>query len=274
MFLTTLFLFLSLGISSFVFCYYHLYTQWYCYLLLILSIPLLYLILFAIYLILLFIASLFINKKKEVKKPNKFINFFVKETCFQLLLLSNTKVHFSSSKEFDPKKKYMVISNHISNFDPIALIVKLGIDPLMCITKKENISIPICGAFIHKAGFISLDRNNFHSSVKSISKAIEYIQKDESSVYVCPEGTRSKSLELLPFHAGTFKIALNSKSDIVVCYIQNTNLIHKNFPFKRTHVYVKVLDVIPYEQIKDLSSQQVANLMFGIIKKEEMERKK
>ena len=49
---------------------------------------------------------------------------------------------------------------------------------MICITKKENEKLPICGKFIYNAGFISLDRSDAHQAVKTIKKAADFIAND------------------------------------------------------------------------------------------------
>ncbi|MDE6241481.1 MAG: 1-acyl-sn-glycerol-3-phosphate acyltransferase [Anaeroplasmataceae bacterium] len=268
MILTIIFLIMSIGISGTIYYFTHLYEQWYYFFVPILLIPICFLAIFGIYVILLLIISLFISKKKEKNKPNRFWYFWVKETIFQLLLLSRTRVKLVGKELLDPKKRYLVITNHISNFDPMIAIAKLGLHPLICVTKIENLKIPICGAFIHKAGFIALDRNDAHSGIQMVRKASTYIEKDLASIYICPEGTRSKTGELLPFHPGSFKIATKSEVDIAVCTIENTNSIAKHFPFRGTKTILKVVKVIPKEEVIEKNTKELALEAEELIKKE------
>lgn len=266
--LSIIFLLLSLAVTGSVYYFTRLYEMWYYFFVPILMIPLCYILIFFVYIIILFIVSLFVNKKKDVNRPHKIWYFWVRQTVRQIFLLSNTKVKIIGKEKLDKKKKYLVISNHISNFDPMCAIGYLKLDPLICITKKENLKIPICGSFIHKAGFIDLDREDNHSAVYSIRKAVEFMDKYSCSIFVCPEGTRSKTKELLPFHAGTFKIATKADVDIVVCYVENTDQIVHRFPFKRTRVTMKVVDILKKEDIQAMRTMEIAELSRNIIQKE------
>ncbi|MDE6660534.1 MAG: 1-acyl-sn-glycerol-3-phosphate acyltransferase, partial [Anaeroplasmataceae bacterium] len=246
----------------------HLYETWYYFFVPILLIPLLYVLIFGVYLIIVFLLSLFINKKKEIKKPNMICYWWIKQTIFQLLLLSRTRVKVIGKELLDPKKRYLVITNHISTFDPMIAIAKLGLYPLICVTKIENLKIPICGAYIHKAGFIELDRNDTRSGIEMVRKASSFLENDSANIYICPEGTRSKTGELLPFHPGSFKIATKAKVDIAVCYVENTNLIAKHFPFRGTKTTLKVVKVIPKEEVIEKNTKELALEAQEIIQKE------
>ncbi len=269
MFLSVIFLLISLLLSSLIYYYTNIYDKWYYYFILLVLIPALFIAVFGIYVIVLFFISLFMNKKKEIKKPNKFYYFIVYQTIRMLLLLSRTKIKVEGKELIDSNKRYLVVSNHISNFDPFLTIVSLNLKPLIGVTKKENLNIPVAGPFIHYAGFISLDRSDARSGVEMVRKATSYINNNQASIYICPEGTRSKTKELLPFHPGSFKIATKSEVDIIVCNIENTDKIAKNFPFKKTITKIKVLKIIPKEEVISKNTTELSLEAYDLIKKEQ-----
>ena len=75
---------------------------------------------------------------------------------------------------------------------------------------------------------------------------------------VYPEGTRSKTGELGPFHAGSFKIAQRGNVPVVIAAIRGTEEVHRHFPFRPTRVALDILDVIPAERVKAMSTQELA----------------
>ena len=56
--------------------------------------------------------------------------------------------------------------------------------------------------------------------------------------------------ELLPWHAGSLKIAQKANVPIVVATIEGTERIAHNVPWRRTHVYLSIREVIPAETVK------------------------
>lgn len=70
---------------------------------------------------------------------------------------------------------------------------------------------------------------------------------------VYPEGKRSFSGELLPFHAGVLKIAQKANVPIVVSTIEGTELAKTHFP-KKTNVTFRIIDVISAEEAKSKRS--------------------
>ena len=247
---------LSILTSSSFLIFLNWYEKWYLILTSVILLPILYVIWAAILLSLIFIWSLFLSKKKEINKPSKLYYFFVREVAHQIDLLGRVKVVVNGEEKL-PKEKCMIISNHLSMFDAVCIVDKFKLQPLTCISKMENLRIPICGPFIYNAGFIALDRSSAQKAVKSIQKAASFIENDWSHIYICPEGTRSKDGTLLPFHAGSFKIATKSNAPIVVCNFKNTDLVHKNFPWKKTVVFLDIINVIYPEQYKGKNTTQI-----------------
>jgi 1-acyl-sn-glycerol-3-phosphate acyltransferase len=107
---------------------------------------------------------------------------------------------------------------------------------------------------------LSIDRDNNRNALKTIIKAIKYIETDKFSVGLCPEGTRNKGEGLLPFKSGCFKIALKAKCPLVICTMKNTDKVFKNFLFRKTVIDMTIVDVLDYEEFKDLNTHELALL--------------
>lgn len=207
------------------------------------------------------ILSLTINTKKEYDKPNKFYSLLLTLTMEMLTDYSRTKVKVIGKDLIPSDKKYMFVFNHRSKFDPIIQSYILKKSNLVHISKPSNFKAPIAGAFIKRSCYLPIDRENAKNGLKTILKAIKLIENDTASVGVSPEGTRNYGDGLLPFHNGCFKIALKAKCPIVICTMRNTSDIHKNFPWKKTVVEMRIIKVLNYEEIKDLSTNEISDIV-------------
>lgn len=262
--LKKLFIILSLMTTIIIILGCKLYTMFDFYIFIVLAILIflgLNIAYFLLYIIFLWILSLTINTKKEYDKPNK---FYQRLTTLTMEMLTNyARINLTvKGKELVPhNQKYMFVFNHCSNFDPIIQSYIFRNDNLVHISKPENFKVPIAGAFIKRCGYLSVDRENTKNGLKTIIKAIKLIESDIASVGVSPEGTRNRKDGLLPFRSGCFKIALKAKCPIVVCTMRNTRNIHKNFPFKSTNVEMRIIKVLTYEEIKDLNTNEISQLV-------------
>lgn len=263
-------LILSISTSGLIIYFTGLYTIWWCVLLLVLAIPFIFIVYISLLLGFIYIESLIIGTKRPVKKISKHSLFVIKQLAKMLLDVSNVKLVIKG-KELLPKETAMFVSNHRSGYDPFPINLVVKENPIVCVTKPENLKIPFCGPYIHSAGYIVMDRENNFEAVKSIIQGANYIKKNQASVYIFPEGTRNKGEKdtLCPFHAGSFKMALRAKCPIVVMALRNTDDIKNRWP-RRTRVYIDIIKVLQYEEYKDKTSTDLAleceELIKGVIK--------
>jgi 1-acyl-sn-glycerol-3-phosphate acyltransferase len=94
--------------------------------------------------------------------------------------------------------------------------------------------------------------------VKSINAAAENVKNNICSMAIYPEGTRNKAEGMLPFHAGSFKIATKSGAPIVVSTVEGTELVSKNAPFKRTVINLKICEVFSSEEVLSSTTAELA----------------
>jgi 1-acyl-sn-glycerol-3-phosphate acyltransferase len=109
-------------------------------------------------------------------------------------------------------------ANHQSNVDPPILFDALH--PRMHIVYKAEIdAIPLLARAFRHGGFVPIDRRNKEAAMRSLEAGARSI-RDGNSFLIFPEGTRSKTAEMLPFKKGGFLMALKAQAPIVPVAIQ------------------------------------------------------
>ena len=129
------------------------------------------------------------------------------------------------------------------------------------VSKKEIEKVPLLNIWMKYLYCLFLDRDNMKEGLKTILTGIDYI-KSGTSIVIFPEGTRNKSTDgVLPFHAGSFKLAEKSGCKIIPMVQNNTAaVLEDHFPFfKKTPTVLafgKAMDVssLDREQKKTLSA--------------------
>ncbi|MBQ6727363.1 MAG: 1-acyl-sn-glycerol-3-phosphate acyltransferase [Clostridia bacterium] len=206
----------------------------------------------------LFALSLFV-RNKEYSKASRFYRSVITYHMRLILFFSRVKVVVSGKEKLAAvKDKFLLVGNHRSDFDPIITAIGLKLKEFAFISKPENFKIPFLGKIAKKCLYLPIDRDNPRNAIKTIVRAAELIKNGAASYGVYPEGTRSKSVNMLPFHDGVFKIAQKAGSPVVVVGVRGSEKVYENAPWKKTVVYVDVVDVIDAETATALSSHELS----------------
>jgi 1-acyl-sn-glycerol-3-phosphate acyltransferase len=106
--------------------------------------------------------------------------------------------------------------NHSSNVEPPLLYAVLErlLPRLLILYKAELHKVPILAWGFDFVGFVPIQRGNREQSSKAIDTAVERLGQGFSFL-VFPEGTRSRTGDLLPFRKGAFVLALRAQAPLV-----------------------------------------------------------
>lgn len=116
-------------------------------------------------------------------------------------------VTVEGAEHADPSRTYVVVSNHVSQYDILVIYGWLDLD-LKWVMKKELRKIPGIGIGCEKVGHIFVDRQRPEQARESIRLALERLGTGVGILFF-PEGTRSRDGRMLPFKTGAFRTALD-----------------------------------------------------------------
>jgi 1-acyl-sn-glycerol-3-phosphate acyltransferase len=134
------------------------------------------------------------------------------------LLLSGIRYRVAGAERLPRDRAAVYCSNHQSNVDPPVLFAALH--PRMHILYKAEINaIPVLARAFRLGGFIPIDRRNKEAALRSIEEGARSIRAGNSFL-IFPEGTRSKTGQLLPFKRGGFIMAIRAQAPLVPVAIQ------------------------------------------------------
>jgi 1-acyl-sn-glycerol-3-phosphate acyltransferase len=128
-------------------------------------------------------------------------------------------------------ESFVLMSNHQSLYDVPVIYQSLD-RRIRMVAKKELFRVPIWGRAMHRAGFISLDRQSRKRSRRTLLASAGILQAG-TSIWIAPEGTRSKDGRLGPFRKGGFHLALESGCRILPISINGTRAV---LPAKSAHI--------------------------------------
>lgn len=140
-----------------------------------------------------------------------------------LLALTIIRTRVFGQSHVDPNQSYVIVVNHESNLDILAIYGYLPVD-FRWVMKIEIRKIPFIGGACARMKHVYVDRSNRDKALASLQKAREQLVGGTSILFF-PEGTRSKTRELLPFKKGAFRMAIDLNLPILPVTLRDTGLL-------------------------------------------------
>ncbi|MBZ5559710.1 MAG: 1-acyl-sn-glycerol-3-phosphate acyltransferase [Acidobacteriia bacterium] len=133
-------------------------------------------------------------------------------------VLSGIRYRVAGAEHVPRDRAAVYCANHQSNVDPPVLFD--AVHPMMHILYKAEIEkIPVLARAFRYGGFIPVDRRNKEAAMRSIEAGAQSIRAGNSFL-IFPEGTRSRTAELLPFKKGGFIMAIKAQAPVVPVAVQ------------------------------------------------------
>ena len=129
-----------------------------------------------------------------------------------------------------PKAPAILTPNHSCSFDPLFIIVALenkkqdvdSVNPIsVFLAKKELEKNRKARGYFQMVNAFFVDRKKPREALKELNKMSQFAKKEKIYQIIFPEGTRTKTGELLEFKSGPFKMAKKYFMPIVPITIQN-----------------------------------------------------
>lgn len=126
--------------------------------------------------------------------------------AWALCRTNGTKVVVRGRRKADPKQSYIIMCNHQSHFDILAIYGHLW-RQFRWVMKQELRKVPVLGWACDEIGHIYIDRSDREKAIASLRQAQERLEPGVSIIFF-PEGSRSRDGRLGEFKKGGFIMAL------------------------------------------------------------------
>lgn len=166
------------------------------------------------------------------------------------LFLIGNRTSYKNSFTLPQDKPLIIVSNHQSMFDIVALSWFLRKHHPKFISKIElGKGFPSVSFNLRHGGSVLIDRKNPRQSIPVLTKFGRYIQETKRAAVIFPEGTRSKTGKVKSFSTTGLKILLKNIPDAVVVPVAINNswklLKYGSFPMNSgVHLSVEILDTM------------------------------
>ena len=138
-----------------------------------------------------------------------------------------------------PAGSVIVASNHIAFLDPPVIAVSLSREANFA-AKMELFRNPIVSWIITYLNAFPVNRGRL--DMTALRKSLEALDSNEVLI-VFPEGTRSRTGEMLPFKRGIGYFVTKTKAPVLPVYIKGTDTFKQNL-FRRGAITVRIGELI------------------------------
>ncbi|APX05040.1 1-acylglycerol-3-phosphate O-acyltransferase [Vibrio campbellii] len=154
--------------------------------------------------------------------------------------------------------QHVYIANHQNNWD--LFTVSSAVTPKVVTVGKKSLAwMPLFGQLYWLTGNILIDRANRSKAKGTIDQVVDSIKNSDVSVWMFPEGTRSRGRGLLPFKTGAFHAAIGAEVPIIPIVCSSTDHIKLN-RWNNGHVIIEMLPPVSTEGYGKEGVRELANV--------------
>ncbi len=138
----------------------------------------------------------------------RFVRFWVHAT----LRLFGIRVEGSGAQQLEAGRDYVLVANHRSHFDSLAIVATLGARETRWVAKRELGRIPIFGFGLRATGQIMIDRGDHEQAIAALERNLGV---RGVSIVFFGEGRRSRDGSLQPFKKGAAAFGIAAQVPVV-----------------------------------------------------------
>ncbi len=168
------------------------------------------------------------------------------------------KLHVRMPDDAYTRGQHLYVANHQNNWD--LFTISACVTPkVVTVGKKSLVWLPLFGQLYWLTGNILIDRGNLSKAKGTIDQVVDSMKKSDVSVWMFPEGTRSRGRGLMPFKTGAFHAAVGAGVPIIPIVCSTTEGRLKLGRWNNGHVIIEMLPPISTEGCKREDVRALAN---------------
>ncbi|MFF0709518.1 MULTISPECIES: lysophospholipid acyltransferase family protein [Gordonia] len=141
---------------------------------------------------------------------------YIRTSARTLLWSLGVRVVIDDRRPFAASTRGLVVSNHISYLDILAVAV---VNPARFVAKCDVMSMPVVSTLARRLGIISIDRGSLRTLPATVDRAVAELQAD-NSVAVFPEGTTWCGRARGEFRPAFFQAAIDAGVPVIPLHVE------------------------------------------------------
>jgi 1-acyl-sn-glycerol-3-phosphate acyltransferase len=142
----------------------------------------------------------------------------------RVVALTRMRLEVEGQERVPTDQAFVYMSNHQSHLDIPVLYATVPTQTLRMVAKTELYRLPLWRRPLTAADFVEVDRSNHAQALASMQRAEDAIRRGVS-IWIAPEGTRTRSGQLGPLKKGGFRLAMHTGTPILPVAISGTRAV-------------------------------------------------
>ena len=206
------------------------------------------------------------SELKKYVETSRFRQWLLKALRWIARLVANLEVE--GAENLPDKGAYLVTTNHISILDTPFLMMSTDRKDIVPMVANKYQNTPIVSWFLNKVGVIWINREGY--DFQAFRQATDFL-KSGGSLGIAPEGTRSKTGNLIEGKPGSVLFALKANVPVIPAVVMGAADLKKNIlRLRKTNVKVifgksySLVQPKEGERPKDVLDQNLTEVMCQI----------
>lgn len=173
-------------------------------------------------------------------------NLFGKTVCRLMVALSGCPLEIRGAEHLDAGRPAIYVSNHTSIMD-IFLAAWLSPYGTVGVAKKEVVWYPFFGQLYLLSGHLRIDRSDTSGAKASLAALGDIVGRHGMSIFLWPEGTRSRDGHLKPFKKGLVHLAVQTRLPVVPMIVSGAHKSWEKHSLRLARVPITVTVLPPID---------------------------
>ena len=210
-----------------------------------------------------FLLSLWWKGRHDTKEKNY---AFIKKLVTRVNRTGRVSIEANGLENLPKTDGYVLFPNHQGMFDVFVFLESCP-RPFSFVYKKEVKNVAFAKQVSQALNSLAIDRSDLRQSMRVIQEMTRRVVAGENFL-IFAEGTRSKKGNRMnDMKGGSFKSAVKAKCPIVPCALIDCYKPFDINSIKKVNVKVFYLEPITYEEYKDMTTLEIADLVKERIEK-------
>jgi 1-acyl-sn-glycerol-3-phosphate acyltransferase len=197
-------------------------------------------------------------------KQEKTVLFLTRYWAKSIFRVLGKKLHVEGCGNFEKGNKYILIANHSSLFDIMAVLAFFP--GVSWFGREYLLRIPVFGFLLKKMHYIPMRQADYRNTLRMVEQLVQ--NGDKRSIAIFPEGTRTTNGKINRFHKGFLYVLKASKSDILPVTLNGFYRLKPKNRFNidfSARLQVIVHQPLPYEEMALKSDVEIIKMVKEVI---------